>query len=91
MNKKMIKFLFLGLTVLSISACQQVNHQRSKYIRDRGQDYLSSALIPPLKIPEDLDYPSVTQTFPIPENPPLPGQVMQVCLIPPGFGELPQQ
>lgn len=91
MNRTIIKLIFLGLTVLSTCACQQMNEQRSKYIRDRGQDYLSSTLTPPLKVPDDLDYPSVTQSFPIPENPPLPGQVTSVCLVPPGFGELPQQ
>jgi uncharacterized lipoprotein len=52
------------------------------------QDYRDSALLAPLKIPEDLSYPMSTENYPLPdcleEGLPEP-----VSIEPPGFGQMP--
>jgi uncharacterized lipoprotein len=84
-NKEKVLMTAFLFTVL-LSGCQQLNQQRAVYIRDREQDYLTSTVIAPLRVPADLSYMSGQEHYAYPAV--QPGQLEPVSLVPPGFGEL---
>jgi uncharacterized lipoprotein len=79
------QFVWLLVATILLSGCQQVNKKRSQYVRNFAQDYLNTSLIAPLKIPEGMAQPEVTENYPLPENIPAPGSVTPPSLTPPGF------
>lgn len=74
------------LAILPLLGCQKTVKLKNEYIRNRGKDYLTSYVIAPLKIPDELSYPGSTEYFPVPENLPPIGHLAHVSLVPPGFG-----
>jgi uncharacterized lipoprotein len=87
--KKSKKILLSALALsIVLTGCQQLNQQRSRYIRDREQDYLISTVNPPLQIPSDLSYMKGQEHYSFPDV--MPGTVTPVSIVPPGFGELSQ-
>ena len=86
-NSKRIFFSALMLSVV-LSGCQQLNQQRSQYIRDREKDYLISTVNAPLQVPNDLSFLKGQEHYSFPDV--VPGSVTPVSVVPPGFGELSQ-
>ncbi|MGE3320082.1 MAG: hypothetical protein AB7I18_12385 [Candidatus Berkiella sp.] len=84
MGKKILICAFIGV----LCGCQQMNEQRSKYVRDREKDYLVSTVNAPLRVPNDLSYLKGQEHYSFPDV--VPGQVQPVSVVPPGFGELSQ-
>lgn len=82
----MKKLVVVFFAMLPLMGCHQVMKHKNEYIRDRGKDYLTSNVIEPLKIPEELSYPGSTEYYPVPEDLPCIGQIGPVSLVPPGFG-----
>jgi len=70
-----------------LCGCQKINQKRAVYVRDRGQDYLTHTILPPLKVPEGYSHPQVTENFPLPEPLPEMGTLTPVSVVPPGFGQ----
>ena len=83
MKKNIILIL---LASLLLSSCNFLHDQRRTYIRDRGQDYLSSELIEPLEVLPPLTY-HHSEVFPIPDVIPNRGDLNNIPIEPPGFGE----
>lgn len=85
--KKSKKIVVVAL-ICAVSGCQQMNEQRSRYVRDREKDYLVSTVNAPLQVPNDLSYMRGQEHYSFPDV--VPGQVKPVSVVPPGFGELSQ-
>lgn len=86
MSKKCL--LITLLSSILLTGCQQLNQQRSQYIRDREKDYLISTVNAPLQVPSDLSYMRGNEHYSFPDV--IPGKVQPVSIVPPGFGELTQ-
>jgi len=82
------KKIVLCALMCVIAGCQQMNEQRSRYVRDREKDYLISTVNAPLRVPSDLSYMKGQEHYSFPDV--VPGQVQTVSVVPPGFGELGQ-
>lgn len=79
------RMIILGF-LLTLVGCEVVNDHRKIYIRDRGQDYLTSDLVAPLQVSEPLtQYHS--DVFPLPDVVPDKDGLNNISLKPPGFGE----
>jgi len=87
---KKSKQILLGALIVSavLSGCQQLNQQRSRYIRDREKDYLISTVNAPLQVPSDLSYMRGQEHYSFPDV--VSGTVTPASVVPPGFGELSQ-
>jgi uncharacterized lipoprotein len=79
---------WLLLLIAALCGCQQINEKRQTYVRDRAEDYLSSAIIAPLQVPPSLSHPVESEAYPLPEPLPSMGELQDVPLLPPGFGVL---
>ncbi len=69
-----------------LTGCEFLHEQRTVYIRDRGEDYLTSELVPPLDVPSPLTYKHST-VFPLPDVVPQTGSLDSISIQPPGFGD----
>lgn len=74
------------MCLFSLMGCEFIHDQRRVYVRDRGQDYLDSDLIPPLEVPSHLSQ-YHTDVFPLPNYVPNSEGLDDVSLTPPGFGQ----
>ncbi len=84
----MIKKTGLILLAVALAGCQQVSQKKSEYMRNRSNDYLTSRVYAPLRVPEGLSHPRDSEVYPLPSDVPPVGQVKPVPLEPPGFGKL---
>lgn len=83
-------FVYLLFVILSTVGCQQVSKKKDQYMAHLAKDYHASRLIAPLKVPEDLHYPTSSDSYPLPEH--VSSQAAAaVSLVPPGFGELSEE
>jgi outer membrane protein assembly factor BamC len=62
---KLISGLFFCALFFLLSGCSSL-FGREGYFRDRGDDYLHSAEIPPMKVPKELDSSAISELFVIP-------------------------
>ncbi len=76
------------MLAVALTGCQQISQKRSEYVRNRGNDYLTSRVYAPLKVPEGLSQPRDSEMYPLPAEIPPIGMVKPVPLEPPGFGKL---
>ncbi|MFI4937623.1 MAG: hypothetical protein ACHQJ6_03835 [Candidatus Berkiellales bacterium] len=88
MKSQKYYFLSLVLVIITLSGCQQFSQKKTEYIGRWRPDYRSSTVLPPLKIPANVNHPAVTESYPLPLQIPAPGSVSAVSLVPPGFGQL---
>lgn len=87
MSKK--KYHYVGCLILTlfVCGCHQVDSLRTEYLARFEEDYRDSVLLAPLKIPEDLSYPSSPESYPLPDCLQT-GRPPEVSVEPPGFGEM---
>jgi len=69
-----------------LTGCEFLHEQRAVYIRDRGEDYLTSELAPPLDVLPPLTY-NDSRVFPLPDVVPQSGSLDSISIQPPGFGD----
>ncbi len=72
--------------LLMLTGCEFLHEQRAVYVRDRGEDYLTSELVAPLDVPSPLTY-NHSHVFPLPNTTPVLGSLDNISIQPPGFGE----
>lgn len=79
-----------GLILLTIllCGCQQMSQKKSQYVPNHANDYLSSHIIAPLRVPEGLNYPKENESFSLPSEIPDVAMLKPIPLEPPGFGKL---
>lgn len=82
----MKKGLMAMACLLILTGCEFLHQQRTVYIRDRGEDYLTSELVAPLDVPAPLTY-HHSQVFPLPDVAPELGSLDNISIQPPGFGD----
>lgn len=85
-NTKLFMLISLFIGSLMILSCQSAHDLRHAYLRDRGQDYLSSSIISPLEIPEGLSRPASSERYPVTyaDN----SDLAVPSVVPPGFGDI---
>lgn len=81
----MRKVVLVGFIIL-LAGCDSIKEKRKVYVRDRGEDYRHSQIIPPLEVPGYLSQ-YHSEVFPLPKGVSSADKVENISLKPPGFGE----
>lgn len=82
----MKKTLSVIVVAALLSGCASIHEQRAKIFRDRGNDYLTSDLVAPLRVPAGVPHPGHSDQYPLP-NAEIAHHLDKVNLEPPGFGK----
>jgi uncharacterized lipoprotein len=84
--KYLARIMLVAMVLPSVIACASINEKRSIWFRDRGDDYLTSKVLPQLRTPADLPNPINSQQYPLPDNI-NNTELADFNLEPPGFGK----
>lgn len=82
----MCRVILVIISFMIISGCDYIHDKRKIYVRDRGQDYVTSELVVPLEVPHHMSQ-YHSDVFPLPEFIPQHGDIDDISLKPPGFGQ----